>query len=1197
MTEKKTETNVEKKTESTETTRGHVLLIDGQPMAFRSYYTIPTTWAVRGKPVNALFGYARLLLRLLKDFGAPGVPGASGEAARGVPVSHVAVLLDPPGKTFRHALSDSYKTNRPVLPDDFKEQLAQLPEATEAFNVSTMRQPNFEADDLIATYATAAERDGHLVTIVSSDKDLMQLVSERVTLYDPVKKESFDIDAVLKRYGVLPSQMVDVQALAGDTVDNVQGVPGIGMKTAASLIAQFGSLDALYERIDEVKHVARRKALLEHRESANIARQLVALHRTAPMPQALDALQYQFHLRRFIEYLERFNFRSTISAVLKDVANDREARERASGAIGAVPVDSAPLPPILLREAALFVPAADKASPAGSSAQLPPADAVAAAGATVSAIADAIASAVVPAAAVGGESAATATEAAVAVVADGLRELSDDEMRAQAPAGVTLVRDVATARRVVAQLRTLTHYADGRRRMHACDTEAIGVDLKEEGPVGKGLVICFSIYCGPDVDFGSGSKLFVDTLGSRAHLLEEFRAYFEDENVWKVWHNYGFDRHAIGNHGIDVRGFGGDTMHMARLWDASRMFGKGGYSLEGLTRDLLQRGKTSMKDIFGAPKVRVDGTEGAEVVMPALDYLQRSLLHVGNWIDYSTYDSESTWLLRDALELRLRHMPWRWPDDEIGDSDERLWRWRGGAESTWTAKDASELTMYDMYRDHWRPYGELLTSMERHGIWLDAERLAAITPVAWHDRDEQRLRFIEFMRRYCPGAAHMNIDSDVQRRQLFFAPCNNAKDKTQQLPAEKEFKRLNVERETTGASGRVLKHATFTLTGFGLPPLEFCDSGWPRAGASVLRKLAGDVNAGQYGKAYRPFAALHGDEEAAAFCEAIDALCESQAVSTLLSTFIEPLQGMIDARGRLHTSININTETGRLSSRRPNLQNQPALEKDRYKVRHCFAAEPGNMLIVADYGQLELRLLAHMSRCRSMIDAFRTGGDFHSRTALGMYPNIAKDVETGACLLEWDASKGAAPAPLLKDKYSTERRRAKTLNFSIAYGKTARGLAIDWETSVAEAKETLERWYADRPEVRDWQEETVRRARLTGYTKTLMGRLRVLPGITSAKRGEASHMARAAINTPLQGGAADIVMAAMLRIEHDALLRKLGFRQLLQVHDELILEGPKEAVDEALARVVQLMSRPIDRDLLVELVVDAKYARTWGEAK
>ena len=195
-----------------------------------------------------------------------------------------------------------------------------------------------------------------------------------------------------------------------------------------------------------------------------------------------------------------------------------------------------------------------------------------------------------------------------------------------------------------------------------------------------------------------------------------------------------------------------------------------------------------------------------------------------------------------------------------------------------------------------------------------------------------------------------------------------------------------------------------------------------------------------------------------------------------------------------------------------------------YKVRGCFAAEQGNKLIVADYGQLELRLLAHMSRCRSMLDAFSTGGDFHSRTAQGMYPEIAREVESGELLLEWDSAQGEAPpVPLLKDKYAMERRRAKTLNFSIAYGKTARGLAIDWETSVKEAQETLERWYADRPEVRQWQEDTVRRARLTGYTKTLMGRYRVLPGIQRGRR--AAHMARAAINTPLQVSALDVAEA------------------------------------------------------------------------
>ena len=164
----------------------------------------------------------------------------------------------------------------------------------------------------------------------------------------------------------------------------------------------------------------------------------------------------------------------------------------------------------------------------------------------------------------------------------------------------------------------------------------------------------------------------------------------------------------------------------------------------------------------------------------------------------------------------------------------------------------------------------------------------------------------------------------------------------------------------------------------------------------------------------------------------------------MIANFLTSLQTLADDENRVHCSLNINTETGRLSSRKPNLQNQPALEKDKYKIRQAFIASPGNKLIVADYGQLELRLLASMTDCTSMIEAFEAGGDFHSRTALGMFKYIQDAVENGEVLLEWDYANGEPPKPMLKDKYASERRKAKTLNFSIAYGKTAHGLSNDW---------------------------------------------------------------------------------------------------------------------------------------------------------
>ncbi len=206
-----------------------------------------------------------------------------------------------------------------------------------------------------------------------------------------------------------------------------------------------------------------------------------------------------------------------------------------------------------------------------------------------------------------------------------------------------------------------------------------------------------------------------------------------------------------------------------------------------------------------------------------------------------------------------------------------------------------------------------------------------------------------------------------------------------------------------------------------------------------------------------------------------------------------PLQALVDENSRIHCSLNLNTETGRLSSRRPNLQNQPALEKDPYKIRDAFIAEPGNTLIVADYGQLELRILAHVTNCVSMIDAFASGGCFHSRTAVGMYDYIREDIEKGNVLLEWDYSKGEKPpVPLVKDKYGSERRKAKTLNFSIAYGKTVHGLAEDWGIDKEEAMKTLEAWYRDRPEVKEWQEKTKKAAMEEGKVYTIMGRHRNL---------------------------------------------------------------------------------------------------------
>jgi DNA polymerase-1 len=349
--------------------------------------------------------------------------------------------------------------------------------------------------------------------------------------------------------------------------------------------------------------------------------------------------------------------------------------------------------------------------------------------------------------------------------------------------------------------------------------------------------------------------------------------------------------------------------------------------------------------------------------------------------------------------------------------------------------------------------------------------------------------------------------------------------------------------------------------------------------------------------AYNQMFIKTGDEKASeAFHNAISSFEKFKSIETLLKTFIYPLQTCSDSKGRIHCSLNLNTDTGRLSARRPNLQNQPALDKDKYKIRAAFKAEKGNKLLVADYGQLELRILANITKCKSMIEAFRLGGDFHSRTALSMFPEIQQALDKGECLLEWDNSKGKAPVPLLKDMFSSLRKKAKTMNFSIAYGKSAIGFSKDWNCSIEEAEESLRKWYAARKEVEKWQQDVKKTAIERAYSQTYLGRYRNLRAKLNLKTTY-MHALRAAINTPIQGGAADIVIAAMVKVHNNKRLRELGYKIILQIHDEIIMEGPEAYAEEALQLLKDDMENPIEFEFPVKLEVDAKIGNNWYECK
>ncbi|UUP17676.1 DNA polymerase I [Nitratireductor thuwali] len=260
----------------------HLFLVDGSGYIFRAYHALPPlNRKSDGLPVGAVLGFCNMVWKLLRD---------ARDTAVGVTPTHFAVIFDYSSKTFRNELYPEYKANRSEPPEDLVPQFGLIREATRAFDLPCIEMEGFEADDLIATYARLAVEAGGDATIISSDKDLMQIVGPCVSMYDPMKDREIGVPQVIEKWGVLPEKMIDLQALTGDSIDNVPGVPGIGPKTAAQLLEEYGDLDTLLERASEIKQTKRRENLIEHAEKARISRELVRLKNDVTVELELDAL-------------------------------------------------------------------------------------------------------------------------------------------------------------------------------------------------------------------------------------------------------------------------------------------------------------------------------------------------------------------------------------------------------------------------------------------------------------------------------------------------------------------------------------------------------------------------------------------------------------------------------------------------------------------------------------------------------------------------------------------------------------------------------------------------------------------------------------------------------------------------------------------------------------------------------------------
>ena len=496
----------------------HVFLVDGSSYIFRAYHALPPlTRKSDGLPVGAVAGFCNMLWKLMRD-------NVAGEKP-----THLAVIMDKSSQTFRNALYDKYKAQRPEAPEDLRPQFALIREAVRAFDIPCIEQENYEADDLIATYARLAREGGATALIIGSDKDLMQLVGNGVDMFDPVKDRRIGPDEVFEKFGVFPEKVIDVQALAGDSVDNIPGVPGIGVKTAAQLLGEYGDLETLLARAGEIKQPKRREALIANAELARLSKKLVTLEAHVPLETQLEELGvHDPDTRLLVAFLKAMEFNSVTRRVadfykLDPAAVDADPRLAQAGAgIGWQRAGGTP------------APASASAAAAGQGAAAPPPVAT---------------SALTP-------------QNLAASRAETARSQKIDR---------SAYRCVSTLADLDAEIAAA--YAAGEV---AFDTETSSLDPMQCDLVGVSLASAPGRAC--YIPLGHRGETAGDLFGGAARVagqidmaaaLARLKPLLEDRSILKIAQNAKFDWHVLRQHGIDAAPLD-DTMLMSYALDAGR---------------------------------------------------------------------------------------------------------------------------------------------------------------------------------------------------------------------------------------------------------------------------------------------------------------------------------------------------------------------------------------------------------------------------------------------------------------------------------------------------------------------------------------------------------------------------------------------------------------------------------------------------
>ena len=905
------------------TSQDRLLLLDGHSLAYRAFFALPIEnfSTTTGQPTNAVYGFTAMLINVLRD----------------EKPTHVAVAFDRGEPTFRHEQYVEYKANRRETPEDFRSQLSLIFEVLDALGIRRLSAPGYEADDLIATLATQAAAQDMDVLIVTGDRDVLQLVSDQVTVLMTrrgiTEMTRFTPATVPEKYGLSPAQYPDFAAVRGDPSDNLPGIPGVGEKTATKWIAEFGSLQALVDRVDEVKGKAG-DALREHLGNVLRNRQLTALLTDLPAETVGavpgDLLPVAWDREKIHQLFDTLQFK---------VLRERLYQTLPHGLIGAIGSDSA-----------------------------------------------------------------------VAVAA----------ARGPGKAAFEVVTELLGPDQVGAWLAA-----------HS-SAERSGVAVIGTWGRGTGNVTGLAIAA-PD-----GHGAYIDP----AELTEEderaLAAWLADAERPKVLHDAKGPMHAFAARGLPLAGLACDTALAAYLaLPGQRTFDLADLALRYLGKELREEAEDG--------QLTLDGS-GERDAAAALVLRAQATLELAAALEEDLDRRESVALLRE-LEL---------------------------------------------------PLVSVLAKMEHAGIAADTEHFAAMSATLHGEAKAAE------QAAYAVVGHEFNLGSPKQLQEVLFNELG--------LPKTKRIK-----------------------TGY------TTDS---EALTSLLAQTGHPV---------------------------LEHLLRHRDVAKLMS-IVDSLIPMAGENGRIHTTFNQTVAaTGRLSSTDPNLQNIPIRSELGRQIREGFVVGEGyETLLSADYSQIELRIMAHLSGDEALIAAFESGHDFHAATASRVF--------------------GLPPAEVGPEL----RAKIKAMNYGLAYGLSAYGLSQQLRITPDEARGLMEEYFKEFGGVRDYLHEVVSRARMDGYTATMMGRRRYLPDLTSDNRQRREMAERMALNAPIQGSAADVIKVAMLAVDSSLAAAGLRSRMLLQVHDELIVEVAPGEFETARDLVCAAMAGAAS--LRVPLDVSVGTGHSWAEA-